>query len=500
MIAPALAVLNSVKESKVERREAFQTYGPPPPPQQSQHVPHAVYGVPASQPPLSVPVQKYGPPKIQVEYGPPSVSHSHSPHHHIHQQFGGQQFGGQQFSNQYSNQQSEVSFLDQIKSSFGIQGGQKVQTSYGPPPQPPRQKYGPPKNSYGLPSSPPSSFYGPPSKPQQVYGPPPTLAFSKKPQSVYGPPQRGQPSFNIQSPASTYGLPTKAAVNFHAGRPQQVYGAPSRPPPAVYGAPQFQQQPHPLLPPKQFPAPSFNVPSAQYGPPAVHHQQTFHQQQSAHHQQVSNGPLPVRCDGWKPILGPVIQTTANNGAGSVHSIQSVQSVQSFDGGQSFEGGQGIYLPPPSNALTADVQIPQQSSGISGLELPISEPERFHSQSKDITSFDIIKSNGIEVICESKTLSSAAKIRFREFSSAASLQPFGLVLGASRRHVRPGLPAPPRARPSAIDPERLVRGAAADPQRLVRTTSTDPERLVRAAVGAGPEQPAGAAEAVAGPSD
>lgn len=74
LAVPILAVLN-----KAERRQVpFDTYGPPP---QQQQLPAPIYGAPAVTkypspppdvpPPVSVPIEKYGPPKVHVEYGPP---------------------------------------------------------------------------------------------------------------------------------------------------------------------------------------------------------------------------------------------------------------------------------------------------------------------------------------------------------------------------------------------------------------------------------------------
>lgn len=77
LAVPIMAVLN-----KVDRREVgFDTYGPPP--REGPQLPTAVYGAPAVHkypqlppdlpPPVSqeygVPISKYGPPKVQVEYG-----------------------------------------------------------------------------------------------------------------------------------------------------------------------------------------------------------------------------------------------------------------------------------------------------------------------------------------------------------------------------------------------------------------------------------------------
>lgn len=129
---PILAVVNSKSETKIERREApFDTYGPPPQ-QQGSSLPIAVYGAPAVNkypppppdipPPVSqeygVPVLKYGPPKVHIEYGPPIQTQQSHHHHHQQQQ--------QQFHRPQSN---ELSFLDQLKNSFGFSSSQ---SSYRP--------------------------------------------------------------------------------------------------------------------------------------------------------------------------------------------------------------------------------------------------------------------------------------------------------------------------------------------------------------------------------
>lgn len=167
-------------------------------------------------------------------------------------------------------------------------------------------------------------------------------------------------------PAPTYGLPSKPAVNFNFGRPQQSYGPPSRPirpPVSVYGPPSPLPSSSNQLP--QQPLPQYGAPpSPQYGPPK------------------NNGPLPVKCDGWKPIPGPSIQP--NNIASSIQSVFSENS----------------YLPPANSlALAADTHVEQAANIGDNLQLPIAEASNFladNSLGLGITSFDVIKSNGIEV--------------------------------------------------------------------------------------------------------
>lgn len=67
------AVINSQSEPKVERREAFETYGPPPVPQQQQqhtfNLPTPVYGPPAISKYPPPPPERPPPPPPGKEYG-----------------------------------------------------------------------------------------------------------------------------------------------------------------------------------------------------------------------------------------------------------------------------------------------------------------------------------------------------------------------------------------------------------------------------------------------
>lgn len=105
-----------------------------------------------------VPVLKYGPPKVSVEYGVPAQSlqqqsHGNNHHHHHHHQVS---HGGE----------NSLSFFDQIKQTLGFGSSQ-------PSHQQPQYVYGPP----------PSSHF---SKPHGKYGPPPKQHFVSKPPSIYG--------------------------------------------------------------------------------------------------------------------------------------------------------------------------------------------------------------------------------------------------------------------------------------------------------------------------
>lgn len=154
VISQAAAVLN-----KAERREApADTYGPPT--SINIDLPTPVYGVPtgpvARYPPpppdvpppptqYGVPAFKYGPPKPHFSpkpvYGPPPSQHHHTHHHHQQHHF--------------HKAQHEVSFLDQLKSTFGFGA---PSTNYGPPPS---TNYGPPPQHHHKPHFPKPS-YGPP--------------------------------------------------------------------------------------------------------------------------------------------------------------------------------------------------------------------------------------------------------------------------------------------------------------------------------------------------
>lgn len=257
LIVPALAVLNK----NPERREApFDTYGPPP----SDHhhgLPPPVYGVPTGPvhrypppppdipPPQGIPVLKYGPPKVHVEYGPPQQQQQHH-HHHHHQQ---------QLHKPHYAPSKKLSFFDQIKSSFGF--GQQQQNNFGPP----SHSYGPPKHSYG----PPKQSYGPP---QFNHGP--SIHHSH---SIGHGPSFGPPPQAYGPPAQSYGPPP----------PQQSYGPPAQ----AYG------------PPPQL--------IQHLGPPSLSYAPNFggHSQISSSHSSGSNfiAPPEIKCDGWRPIPGPAIQ-------------------------------------------------------------------------------------------------------------------------------------------------------------------------------------------------
>lgn len=174
------------------------------------------------------------------------------------------------------------------------------------------------------------------------------------------------------------------------------------------------------------PAPSntYGVPSSQYGPPK------------------NSGPLPVRCDGWKPIPGPSIQPLPNNIGSSIQSILPDNS----------------YLPPANSlALAADTHVEQSAHVGDDLQLPIAEAGNFladNSLGLGITSFDVIKSNGIEVsaIPSSSTYFSLAnkipqqfgqflklkKNQFRIDSLSVTSKSIGLIFRPTVWLIRPEL--------------------------------------------------------------
>ncbi|GAB0100324.1 hypothetical protein DMENIID0001_163490 [Sergentomyia squamirostris] len=196
LVAPIGGVVND----KAQRRDApiLDSYGPPPSGGENIGLPVPVYGVPDAPaiqypapppdippPPPSqqygVPILKYGPPKVQVEYGPPLPSFKPIQHHHHKQIF-------------HQAPQQDYSFFDQIKSSLGFSSAKPI---YGPPP-PHKPHF--PKPSYGPPPSPPVSFShqsfssgGSSYHHSNQYLAPPSPSFASKPSSSYGPPSLGRP-------------------------------------------------------------------------------------------------------------------------------------------------------------------------------------------------------------------------------------------------------------------------------------------------------------------
>lgn len=360
LASPIYAVINKPPQDADRREAALDTYGPP---AQDIQLPAPIYGLPAVArypppppdiPPLppqphreyGVPV-KYGPPKVQVEYGPPPPppQQQHHEHHHHHH---------------HNNDNNHGSFHQQVTQHFGIS-----KPNYGPPSQsygpPPRPSYGPPKQSYG----PPKQSYGPP---KQSYGPP---------KQSYGPPKQsyGPPQQHFELPKPSYGPPPSHQHNHHhhqqqpppaprpVFKPHKTYGPP-RPqsiqkPPSNYGPPPFRPRPAPL-PSNQYGPP----PSNQYGPPPS----------NQYGVPSSSGgiisPLKTNCDGWKPIPGPAIPYSNEEQHQYHHHAVS--------------GG----------GYSADIH--QHNTIDDGsLHLPTSSAIDFHNE-LGLGDFNIVKSEGIEV--------------------------------------------------------------------------------------------------------
>ncbi|KAJ6635326.1 hypothetical protein Bhyg_13911 [Pseudolycoriella hygida] len=370
---PIHAVINKPPQD-ADRREASldiqlpaPIYGqpavaryPPPPPDIPPPLPqpHKEYGVPV----------KYGPPSVQVEYGPPPpLPQQHHEHHHHHAGNHG-------------------SFHEQVTQHFGIPKpiyGPPPQ-SYGPPPQiyrPPKQSYGPPKQSYGPPKQsygPPKQSYGPPKQsygpPKQLYGPP--KQSYGPPKQTYGPPQQNYHQHHHQ-PAPVYGVPRPV--------PQNTYGPPRPPsiqkPPSSYGPPPFRPPPPRPSPSNQYgPPPPPAPPSNQFGPPPPPAPPSNQYGPPPHPPPPSNqygpppssggivAPLKTNCDGWKPIPGPAIPYSNEE---QQHHHQHVVS-----------GG----------GYNADIH---NTIDDGNLHLPTSEAIDFRNE-LGLGDYDVIKSEGIEL--------------------------------------------------------------------------------------------------------
>lgn len=349
--------------------------------QTSIQVPHNEYGVPPEfaiqQLPhkeYGVPILKYGPPKVHVEYGPPQYINQQQQHHQQHHD-----------SHHHQQQQSSsISFIDQIKQHFGISqptyGPPHAQygppsPAYGPPPQklkpvygPPSPQYGPPKPHYG----PPKPQYGPP-KPQ--YGPPPKPQYGP-PKPSYGPPK---PSYGPPKP--NYGPPKP---HFTSGPPAPQYGPPPKPH-QNYGPPaQAFRQPLPnFAPPQAFrpqaPTPLFTS-AAQFSSSSIH---------------TGSGAPPtppeIKCDGWRPIPGPVVQIS------SIADQQQHQHHHSHD----HYNNNDINIVSTSYAINggkANTDVLIDSNAIDGgLQVPLAEAVDFHNDLGQATGdFNIVQSHAYEV--------------------------------------------------------------------------------------------------------
>ncbi|XP_052868459.1 uncharacterized protein LOC128274340 [Anopheles cruzii] len=286
--ATTSAVVNNGNEA--QRREAplADSYGPPP--ATGPELPVPVYGTPAvahypapppdvPPPPVphkeyGVPVQNYGPPNVNIEYGPPPPKPVFYPHHKpVHQFHGGPP----------PHPKKSSSFLEQLFSTFGFGGGSDDSAPH-------------PHHHHA-----PKPVYGPPPHLGPAYGPPPPPA----PKPVYGPP--------VPAPQPLYGPPPGPAPLY--GPPKPGYGPP--PGPVQSG---------------------FSIQSAQsaFGHQHHHHSASVHAPPT---------PPEIKCDGWKPIAGPVVQP-------EVHAPES------------------SYGPPPSGDFLGNHQHASAvDSGDIGLQLP-----------------------------------------------------------------------------------------------------------------------------------
>ncbi|KAL1378181.1 hypothetical protein pipiens_015762 [Culex pipiens pipiens] len=360
----------AVVNSEAQRREAplaiADTYGVPPSSPgalSSPELPTPVYGAPAAghypppppdvPPPPSgpivphkeygVPVQHFGPPKINIEYGPPAAPArpayhppprpAYGPPPQIHHQQHHQQ-QQQHFSHgppPRKPQQHQSSFLESLFSTFGFGGGEEHHHHQQ------QQSF----SHHG-----PSPHYGPPQAPKPVYGPP-------QHQQSFPKPSYGVPSFSAPAPKPVYGPP-----------PKPVYGPPPSAPKPVYG------------PPK----PIFTA------------QQSF-----GHHSSVHVPPTPpeIKCDGWKPIAGPVVQSHQHQHQEIHHEFHHELQHQEVHSPESS------YGPPPSgDFLAGGNQL--LAGGDLGLQLPRVEPGPSFSSSGSGSaeqlhgSLELSKGNSFEV--------------------------------------------------------------------------------------------------------
>ncbi|XP_065087415.1 uncharacterized protein LOC135709136 [Ochlerotatus camptorhynchus] len=293
----------AVVNIEAQRREApiADTYGPPPssPGDSSYDLPAPVYGAPAvahypppppDVPPAIVPHKEYGVP-VQ-HFGPPNIN-----------------------------------------------------IEYGPPPQAPKPVYHPPKPVYGPPPHPPAHYPSYPPKKQSSFLESlfSTFGFGGEEEHNHHRhhPQQHQP----QQHQPQQHQPQQHQHYHHGPPPKPVYG----PPKPSYGVPSFNQPaPKPVYGP---PKPAYGPPKPVYGPPApiFTAQQSFGHHSSAH---VPPTPPEIKCDGWKPIAGPV-------GQGPPPSHVEIHSPDSS------------YGPPPSGDFLGGQH--QISGGDIGLQLPRLEP-------------------------------------------------------------------------------------------------------------------------------
>lgn len=379
LLSSSSAVLNKGKdEKKAQRRDGFDfglpkpIYGAPafaqypqPPPDipPPAPIPHQEYGVP---------VLKYGPPKVHIEYGPPVNNHiHHGPIHKpvFHSGGGGGGGGGGGFPSKGFN------FFDQIKSHFGLS-----KPHYGPP----HQLHGPPSHSYGPPPKPLhlKPVYGPPSFKVPSFGPPPPPLGLQLPHPTYGVPI-GNPIGPIQIPHETYGVP-QGGNQFLLGKPIVLPpSGPSLPSgPAFHSGPVFPSGPSfstTIAPPLISTTP---LPSLAYGTPepppldiSIHHHGEaihngdHHQHFEGHHHAQGNTlatafkPGSFGCDGWKPIPGPAIpysyeEQRQHNAHVDIHHNE-------------IGGGGGGFQ--EQHQIIEEIHLPGPTPGPTPLPLPLPSP-------------------------------------------------------------------------------------------------------------------------------
>ncbi|XP_062712527.1 uncharacterized protein LOC109411339 [Aedes albopictus] len=249
-----------------------------------------------------------------------------------------------------------------------------------PPPIVPHKEYGVPVQNFGPPNI--NIEYGPPAPapkpiyypPKPVYGPPPSQQHHALP---HHPPKK-QSSF-LESLFSTFGFGGEEERHqHHHHQPQPHYGPPPKPvygpPKPTYGVPTF-SQPAPPKPVYGPPKPIYAAPKPVYGPPKpiFTAQQTFGHHSSAH---VPPTPPEIKCDGWKPIAGPVVQ-----GPPSQVEIHAPES---------------SYGPPPSGDFLGGGHL-QISGGDLGLQLPRLEPgPAFNSELNLHGGLEQHKGNSFEI--------------------------------------------------------------------------------------------------------
>uniref|UniRef100_A0A182IMY2 Uncharacterized protein n=1 Tax=Anopheles atroparvus TaxID=41427 RepID=A0A182IMY2_ANOAO len=330
LLSTVTAVVNNANQStqEAQRREAplSDSYGPPPP--TGPELPVPVYGAPAvasyPPPPPDVPPPAPVPPPVQVphkEYGVPVQSYG-PPH---------------------------------------------VSIEYGPPPAPA-----------------PKPIFHPHPKAQYHHGPPPqhhqkkSSSFLEQLFSTFGfgggSDSHHQHQQVHHAPKPIYGAPVHSSpVYGPPSGPKPVYGPPAPSSGPLYGPPAHQQAP---------PKPSYGAPKPGYGPPI---QSGFSVQSASFGHHHSGGsvhapptPPEIKCDGWKPIAGPVVQP-------EVHAPES------------------SYGPPPSGDFLGNHHQQHDSAGATldvsdiGQQLPKFEHGPvFNSHSELLSGLELPKGNSYEV--------------------------------------------------------------------------------------------------------